>query len=584
MGTERTPDDVVGRTARRSAEQCPNDFKPWILALAVMVVITLAWSVFEAQKRGKGLGTFFGGKAEGESTAMATPVGAGPATELQRSYHNLIEGIRPAVISIDALVQDQANNPGDPQATFARIGSGVIIDPRGFVLSSLHVVDGASSLKATVYATAGAVEYPIKVVKGDRTTDLVLLLIQADEPLPYASLGDSNSVRTGDIVLSIGSPFGFEQSVTSGIVSSRNRTLSVGGVVYENLIQTDSSINKGSSGGPLVSAQGGVIGINTAIYSPTGSYAGISFAVPINRSLDLVGGLVDFQNSPSPVAKGQLAAWRGSARQIGNAFHLGNRQVITPPHNYRGVCIECHPQLRSPNYVLPPDGAFPNNVPPAAANPAAAQVAGMRGNPVAASPVVGPRKVTLGLTVMAVDDVIAQQNGMVRPEGVLVNTVMPGSPAEAAGLQRGDVVTRLDGRSIRDVEHFSQLLTAKTGTTIDLVMLRFGARKTATVDLQLVGGVAAAAVKPVKAPMDFEWIGADIGQLPAGRTGVVVTEVEGVLAVAGVKAGDVIKGMNGIPTLDMAAFIEMTTKVDLKKGFVLDVSRMGDPMFITVKG
>ena len=89
---------------------------------------------------------------------------------------------------------------------------------------------------------------------------------------PMQDLGDSNAVRTGDVVLSIGSPFGFEQSVTSGIISSRNRTLNIGGMVYENLIQTDSSINKGSSGGPLINAKGEVIAINTAIYSPSGAF------------------------------------------------------------------------------------------------------------------------------------------------------------------------------------------------------------------------------------------------------------------------------------------------------------------------
>src|SRR3990172_9491683 len=293
MGTEKTSDDI-GKTSQKHLESCPNNFKPWILALVVMVIFTLGWSVYEAQKRGGFFGRFFKENTwddkgvYGNRSALSTAAAPGSARALQTSYHGIIESIRPAVISIDAVMQDQNANAGEPIANYARIGSGVIIDPRGYALSSLHVVDGASSLKATVYGPAGALEYPIKVVKGDRTSDLVLLRIQGDGPFPHASLGDSNSIRTGDVVISMGSPFGFDQSVTSGIISSRNRTLNVGGIVYENLIQTDSAINKGSSGGPLINAKGDVIAINTAIYSPSGAFAGVSFAVPINRSLELI--------------------------------------------------------------------------------------------------------------------------------------------------------------------------------------------------------------------------------------------------------------------------------------------------------
>jgi S1-C subfamily serine protease len=576
MGTEKIPDDI-GKTAQRPLpERCPNNFKPWILALVVMVIITLAWSIYEAQQRGRGIGRFFGGRGEGERSALETAT-PGPAKALQSSYHNIIDSVRPAVISIDAVVPDPNANAGDPIAKYARIGSGVIIDPRGYALSSLHVVDGASSLKATVYRPAGAAEYPIKVVKGDRNSDLVLLRIQGDGPLPHAGLGDSNSVRTGDIVLSIGSPFGFEQTVTSGIVSSRNRTLNIDGMVYENLIQTDSSINKGSSGGPLLNTKGNVIGINTAIYSPSGVYSGISFAVPINLSLDLIGGVVDFQNEPPPVADGQLAAWRVNARQIGNAYRLRDGQVITPPHNYRGVCLDCHPQLRSQTFT-PQQGQ--------AANPAWGNRAypyGMRRNPGPWCPVVGPNNLTLGITVLDVDDVVANQNNMLRPEGVLVNSVIPGTPADASGLQRGDIIIRIDGRKIQDINSFIQFLETKNGTSFELVMLRSGARRTATVKMEQGGGVQAAAAAPVKQPAEFAWLGADIGPLPTGKAGVYVAEVEGVLGIAGVKSGDVIKGVNGTPVTDMNSFINLTTKVDLKKGCILDIMRFGDPIYITIK-
>ncbi len=468
-------------------------------------------------------------------------------------------------------------------ANYARIGSGVIIDPRGYTLSSLHVVNGASSLKATVYSPAGALEYPLKIVKGERTSDLVLLRIQGDGPFPHASLGDSNSIRTGDVVISIGSPFGFEQSVTSGIISSRNRTLNIGGMVYENLIQTDSSINKGSSGGPLINAKGDVIGINTAIYSPDGAFSGLSFAVPINRSLELTGGVVDFQNQPPPVADGQLAAWSRTGRQIGNAYRLPDGQTLIPPHNYRGTCTDCHPQFRSPGFV--PNFLMPGRVLPAAPGQGPNQVWGARSYAGPCYPVAGPNNLPLGLTVSDVDAVMARQNNMMRPGGVFVISVTPGTPADAAGLQRGDVIIRVDGRKIQDSNSFEQILRAKGGSSIDLVLLRFGVRTTVKVKMAQGRAAQAVAGTPIKQPTEFTWLGAEIIPLPpgTGKAGVYVAEAAGVLGAAGIKAGDIIKGVNNTQVTDIYSFISLSKTVDTKKGFLLDVIRAGDPLFITVK-
>ncbi len=594
MGQEKESEDI-GNTAQTPVERCPSNFKPWILALVVMAILTLGWTIYEAQKRGGYFGRFFkertwdnmGGRADPSALNTAVP---GSARSLQTSYHSIIESVRPAVISIDAVMPDQKANAGGPIANYARIGSGVIIDPRGYTLSSLHVVNGAASLKATVYSPAGALEYPIKIVKGDRTSDLVLLRIQGDGPFPHASLGDSNSIRTGDVVISIGSPFGFEQSVTSGIISSRNRVLNIGGMVYENLIQTDSSINKGSSGGPLVNAKGDVIGINTAIYSPDGAFSGISFAVPINRSLQIPGGVVDFQNQAPPVAKGQLAAWGRKGRQVGNAYRLADGQIITPPHNYRGECLSCHPQVGSQGFV--PNTSAPgqalNQVWGARRYPGPGPGPGLgRGlgrNPGPWCPVVGPNNLSLGMTVSDVDQVIANQNNMMRPGGVLVISVIPGMPADAAGLQRGDVICRVNGRKIQDGNSFGQILEKKSGSSIDLVIFRFGARKTVKVKMAQGRAAQAVAGTAIQQPRSFAWLGADIQALPPDKSGVYIVEVEGVLAAAGIKSGDIIKGVNNAKVTDMNSFIGLTTKVDPKKGFLLDVIRAGDPLYVTVKG
>jgi serine protease Do len=170
---------------------------------------------------------------------------------------------------------------------------------------------------------------------------------------------------------------------------------------------------------------------------------------------------------------------------------------------------------------------------------------------------------------------------MMRPGGVFVLSVAPGTPADAAGLQRGDVICRVDGRKIRDSNSFDQILQGKGGSGIDLVILRFGARR--TVKVRMTQG-AVQAVAGAKQPTSFTWMGADINALPAGKAGVSIVEVEGVMAAAGVRSGDIIKGVNNAPVTDMNSFIGLTTKANIKKGIVLDVIRSGDPLYITVKG
>lgn len=583
MGMEDMTDDGSGRDSRKSLESCPKNYMPWIWTLLVMAVMTIAWASYESyQKEGKVFKKFFSGD-KGDSSSSSdrsfmhqTGNIQEPVEKLQKSYHTIIEQVRPAVISIDAAVQDgqpAAAPSGDalagmPVANYTRIGSGVIIDPSGFALTSLHVVANASALKATVYTAGGAVEYPVKVVKADPVSDLVLIRVQANGQLPFAVLGDSGAVRTGDFIIAMGSPFGFDQTITSGIISSRNRTLSVGGMIFENLIQTDCPINKGSSGGPLVSARGEVIGINTAIYSPTGTFSGIGFAVPVNSASGLVGGVIDFQNMPGNVGTGQLAAWSRGGRQVGNSYRLPNGVVIVPPHQLRGNCEDCHPQL------LDPAGIGPNGL-------AMQSVAGAKGANIEPG---------LGLTLVDVDDVIARQFNMIHPEGVMINSVIPGTPAEAAGLERGDIIIRVNGRRAPNYIGFRELIAAKPlGATFELAILRNGARKEIEVKTGAVQKPKPAAQQLANVPKEYEWLGADITPLlpaltPYVKDGVYIADVEGVLGRAGVKRGDIIKGVNNSPVTDMTSFIKLSKTVDIRKGFVLDVVRAGKPAYITVKG
>jgi len=171
--------------------------------------------------------------------------------------------------------QPFGNTPQQPHAQRVALGSGFIIDPSGYVVTNNHVVANAD--KVTVIFQDNS-KHPAKVIGRDSKTDLALLKIDAKEPLPYVSWGDSNAAQVGDWVLAVGNPFGLGGTVSTGVVSARGRDIHAG--PYDDFLQIDASINRGNSGGPTFDLKGEVIGINTAIYSPNGGSVGIGFAIP----------------------------------------------------------------------------------------------------------------------------------------------------------------------------------------------------------------------------------------------------------------------------------------------------------------
>jgi S1-C subfamily serine protease len=190
----------------------------------------------------------------------------------------------------------------------------------------------------------------------------------------------------------------------------------------------------------------------------------------------------------------------------------------------------------------------------------------------------------LGITVLEVDNVTAERNNMMRPGGVMIESVLPDTPAETAGLRQGDVIIRIDGRKIADINSFMKLIESNRGIDIGLVILRSGARKSLKMTTAGAGGVLAAAVAPIKQPTEFTWLGAEITPAPGSVDGAYVAETGGLMAAAGVRQGDLIKKINNTRVADLHAFIELSKKADVKKGFLLDVIRAGDPLYITVKG
>lgn len=189
----------------------------------------------------------------------------------------------------DFFNQNPRGNGEEPRRRAAAFGSGFIIDPSGYIVTNNHVIDGADEITVILFDDT---RYPARIVGRDDKTDIALLKIEPDTPLPATRWGDSAKARIGDWVVAIGGPFGLGGTVTAGIVSSLKRNINSG--PYDNFIQTDASINRGNSGGPMFNMKGEVIGVNTAIFSTTGGSVGIGFAVPSSIVQRVVAQLQEF--------------------------------------------------------------------------------------------------------------------------------------------------------------------------------------------------------------------------------------------------------------------------------------------------
>jgi len=240
--------------------------------------------------------------------APAANVGTAPGSSAMQlvscadaDLPDAVAAVRPAIVNVDVASSDVG--PGNARRGLAlsfdlpqsqalgvneeTLGSGIVVDARGYILTCHHLIKHYPTIYVTVFSCTRKT-YEAKVVDVDLANDLALLRISPDSPIPVARLANSDMVKTTDSVLAIGSPFGFEHTVTEGIISDNKRSVAIDGVIYHDLFQTDASINRGSAGGALVNGEGGVIGVNTAIASASGCFSGISFAIPINRARPLL--------------------------------------------------------------------------------------------------------------------------------------------------------------------------------------------------------------------------------------------------------------------------------------------------------
>jgi serine protease Do len=189
----------------------------------------------------------------------------------------------------DDFFEKQQREGEQPQRKVSSLGSGFVVDPGGIIVTNNHVIEGAEEIEAKF---PDGTTLKAKLLGKDTKTDLAVLKVEPPQALPFVSFGDSNSLRVGDWVMAIGNPFGLGGSLTLGIVSARNRDINAG--PYDDFIQTDAAINRGNSGGPLFNMEGEVIGINTAIISPSGGSIGIGFSVPANTAKIVIDQLREF--------------------------------------------------------------------------------------------------------------------------------------------------------------------------------------------------------------------------------------------------------------------------------------------------
>lgn len=325
---------------------------------------------------------------------------AGPPT-----FADVFEQVNPAVVTVAVTMEAVAWQTGSGSSPFAGTpfedffgnfgpsdprqlpqmpqprqgeGSGFIVDPAGYIATNYHVVDGASQLTVTL---ASGEELPATVVGTDPRTDLALIKVETGRNLPALRFGDSDRARIGDWVLAIGNPFGLGGTATAGIVSARSRDIQSG--PYDDFLQIDAAINSGNSGGPVFNAAGDVIGINTAIFSPSGGSVGIGFAIPSNLAQDV---LEDLREN-GEVSRGWL-----------------------------GVSIE-----------------------------------------------------------------VVDQN---ESAGARITSVQAGGPAEAAGIQAGDIVTRFNGQEVDSPKTLSRLVgSLDAGEDVAVELLREGNSRRLTAEL-----------------------------------------------------------------------------------------------------
>ncbi len=393
-----------------------------------------------------------------EGRGMEMPVFP-PGSPFEQFFRDFMDRNRPR--------PGQPNNQA-PTRKAQSLGSGFIIDAAGVVVTNNHVIDGADEITVI---THDGVSLKATLIGRDERTDMAVLKVNPEKPLTAVPFGDSDKARVGDWVLAIGNPFGLGGSVTAGIVSARGRDIQQG--PYDNFIQTDAAINKGNSGGPLFNMQGEVIGINTAIYSPSGGSIGIGFSIPSNIAKSVVAQLRDFGRA----RRGWLGVRiQAVSPEIAESLGLKEPSGAMISGVNEGGPAEAA-KIRNGDIILKFDGqdvkdmrALPKIVAQSEIGKSVPVTVWRDGKEVALQAVVGelpeeqkvastaPDKPTpakpmelsgLGLRLSPITPDARDKFRLTADQkGVLITEVVPGTPAADKGLKAGDVIMEVQQEEV----------------------------------------------------------------------------------------------------------------------------------------
>ncbi len=426
-----------------------------------------------------------------KSKAMQPGVQGSPEDEEMQEFFRRFFG-QPVPPRQGPAPRGRRPSPQEEQQVPRGVGSGFIISADGFVLTNAHVVEGADEVFVTLTDKR---EFKAKIIGSDRRTDVALVKIEGNN-LPRLTMGDSSKLRVGEWVIAIGSPFGLENTVTAGIISANSRDTGD----YLPLIQTDVAVNPGNSGGPLINMRGEVVGINSQIYSRSGGYMGISFAVPIDEAMRV------------------------------------SQQLKTLGRVVRG---------------------------------------------------------RIGVQIGEVTKEVAESLGLPRSQGALVARVEPGSPAEKAGVEAGDIITHFNNAIIEKSGDLPRLVgNTKPGTSSSLTVLRKGTKRdlAVTVAEMEADQTAKKEEKKPKQEQTLNALGLAVTDLNEAQKremrmdgGVVVEMADGPAGRAGLQPGDVIVRLNNTDIKDARQFNALVAKLDPKRNALLLVRRGESSQFVPMR-
>lgn len=468
------------------------------------------------------------GQEKNNKSADATPLTVPSPQQLSNQFSQIAKQLEPSVVNIntESMVKTSPHarrrgqqQPDDDQNPFEdffdrffggqggqggsvrerSLGSGVIVDSKGYILTNRHVVEKADRIRVKLQDDPPSVSHDAKVIGTDQETDLAVIKIDVTKSLPAAKLGNSDGMQVGDWVIAIGSPFGLQETVTAGIVSAIGRSI-VPNRQFQSFIQTDAAINPGNSGGPLVNMAGEGIGINTAILTETNSYAGLGFALPSNTIAQVYNQLI----GPShKVARGSIGVMFNAQENpaIARVYGGGSGVVVSDvtagsPADQGGIKIG--------DTIVSVDGKDIKNgdalVSEIASRKPGSKVtigfirngkkqesaltvadraklyAARLGDEEDNSDEGGPKESKLGLTVRPVTQDMADRLDIPAGKGVIVQEVKSGSFAEDIGVARGDVILEVNKQPVNSEEEFSRAAASlKSGQDVVFLVRQRGA-------------------------------------------------------------------------------------------------------------